>query len=260
MRKSGGVIQGLQGMRDRKLQGKRIFIAGGTGKVGRALLRSFKEEGVEVVFGYCHQESKAKALARELAMPEPVRLDLGDYKAIVSACEWALKTLGGLDGLVNVAGIWREAPLEQATLEDIETTLRVNLLGPLLLVKQVLGVLKSNPKGGSIVLFGSSHHDLEAPLSTFYAISKTGLVGLVRALAVELAPFGIRVNALAPRYVLSMERAKERLQKEAGLVPVSRSFSHPLDVAQVVKFFLSEDSGIVSGQTIELEVPFGYFG
>lgn len=247
-------------MKGRGLQGKRIFIAGGTGKVGRALLRSLKEEGAKVIFSYYSQTQQATALAKELGAVEPLWLDLGDYKALISAAEEILKTLGGLDGLINVAGIWKQAPLDEASFEDIEATVRVNLLGSLFLVKALLSAFKANSQGGSIVLFGSSRNDLEAPLTSFYAASKSGLEGMVRALAIELAPLGVRVNLLAPRYVLSMERANERLKEETGLAPVSRSFSHPLDVARVVKFLLSEESGIVSGQTIDLEVPFGRFG
>jgi 3-oxoacyl-[acyl-carrier protein] reductase len=236
------------------LKGKRVFVAGGTGKIGEALLRALSLEGANVSFSYCVGKEKAEGLARDLALPKPIFLDVGDSKSAEEARDAALETLQGVDALINATGVWVRAPLELATPEEMERVLRVNLLGPLYLIKAFLPALRANQDGGSVVLFGSSGRELEAPSQSFYAASKAGVVGMVRALAFELAPVGVRINAVAPRYALSIEKAEEKRLKESALPSIARSFSHPMDVAGVVKFLISEESGIVSGQTIELEV------
>jgi 3-oxoacyl-[acyl-carrier protein] reductase len=254
MKRNGGAVALMS------LKGKRVFVAGGTGKIGEALLRALSREGARVYFSYCTGKERAEALARDLALPKPIFLDVGDSKAAEEARDATLETLQGVDALVNATGVWVRAPLERATAEEMEHVFRVNLLGPLYLVKAFLPALRANQEGGSVVLFGSSGRELEAPSQSFYAASKAGVTGMVRALAFELAPMGVRINAVAPRYVLSIKKAEEKRLKESTLPLIARSFSHPMDVAEVVKFLISEESGIVSGQTIELEVSFGYSG
>lgn len=145
------------------LKGKRVFVAGGTGKIGEALLRALSREGARVSFSYCTGKERAEALARDLALPKPIFLDVGDSKAAEEARDATLETLQGVDALVNATGVWVRAPLERATAEEMEHVFRVNLLGPLYLVKAFLPALRANQEGGSVVLFGSSGRELEAP-------------------------------------------------------------------------------------------------
>lgn len=240
------------------LKRKRVFVAGGTGKIGEALLRALSAENAQVSFSYCKGKGRAEALSKDLGLPEPLHLDVGDPKEVEEICEVTLERFHGLDALINAAGVWLRAPLERATAEEMQRVFRVNLLGPLYLLKAFLPALRANQKGGSAVLFSSSGRELEAPSQSFYAASKAGVSGMVRALAFELAPMGVRINAVAPSYALSIKKAEEKRREESALALIARSFSHPMDVAEVVKFLISEESGIVSGQTIELEVPFEY--
>jgi len=171
-----------------------------------------------------HRKERAEDLARNLALPKPLFLDVGNSKAAEEARDATLEALQGVDALVNAAGVWVRAPLESATAEEMEHVFRVNLLGPLYLVKAFLPALRANKEGGSVVLFGSSGRELEAPFQSFYAASKAGVAGMVRALAFELAPMGVRINAVAPRYTLSIKRAEEKRLKESTLPLMQGAF------------------------------------
>lgn len=236
----------------------RCLVAGGSGTVGRAVVRALAMRGASVVFTYHRSQEVASALAGELAGTIALRLDLGLPEAIGEAVGEAVERLGGVDAFVQCAGVSvtagneEERPrqrLEEITPQAWSRMLEVNVTGTFLVVQRVVG--RMPPEGGNLVIVGSLDRGKPVPIPAHYAASKGALQGMVQALAKELGPRGIRVNMVAPGLIEGgvttrvPEDLVEDYVKHTGL----RRLGRPEEIAALVAW-LALDNTYVTGRTI----------
>lgn len=187
--------------------------------------------------------------ARTLALP----VDVSDEAGVRDAVAHCVTTLGGLDALVNNAGIDVSGSTGEMTRAVWNRVHDVDLWGPMLLTREALGPLTA--RGGSVVNIASTHAFVTEAGRAAYAAAKAGVTGLTRALALDLGPQGVRVNAVLPGYVqtpiwnLWLDKAPDAealLATIASHHPVQR-IGKPADVAGLVAFLCSADAGFITG-------------
>lgn len=227
-----------------------VIVTGATRGIGRATVEALLEAGGRVI-GIARDEealAEIEAMHPTRARGIPARLERVDrLEAVVDS---AVKAFGEVHGLVNCAGIAHYEPVGSITADSIEAQLRVNLVAPLLLSQAV--ARRMDGRGGAIVNVSSTLSERVAEQTAVYAASKAGLNALTKSLALELAPRGIRVNAVLPGGVdtdmlrtprlrpgesLAPEEANERVRSQlaalAALHPLGR-LGTPAEVAAVV--------------------------
>ena len=157
-----------------------------------------------------------------------------------------------VDILVNNAGINRIAALDAVNDKDVQDTLQINLVAPLQLIQTVAHGMREN-KFGRIVNISSIWSVVSRAGRISYSMSKTAINGMTRSLAIELAPFNILVNAVAPGYVLTdltrQNNSGAELQKLGKTIPLQR-LADPAEIAKVVAFLCSDENTYLTGQTI----------
>ena len=243
-----------------KLAGKRALVTGSGTGIGREVALEFARQGADVVLHYSHSASGAASAASEIkSMGRQVtafKADFDSVDEVVRLAEQAIAFLGGIDCLVNNAGITFNKPFLDVTREQFNTMYHVNIRAQFFLTQQVVQDMLGH--GGGAVCNITSIHGLQgAPEHSVYAGTKGAIIAYTRALAVELAHKGIRINAIAPGWVTVENYYKvlpgfnENDAREAAktMVPVGRSGT-PLDVARLAVFLCSEDAGYLVGQTI----------
>ena len=226
------------------------IVTGATRGIGRAVVQTILEAGGRVV-GLARDEAALGALADEHGdRVRTVRAELGDIESLPEIAQSAIGAFGGVDGLVNCAGIARYEPVGAIEADSVDAQLRVNLVAPLLLSQAVAQHLRG--KGGSIVNVSSTLSVRAAEFTTVYAATKAGLNALTRGLALELAPDRVRVNAVLPGGVDTdmlrsprlrpgesldaaalEQRVESQLAALAALHPLGR-LGRPAEIAEVV--------------------------
>lgn len=233
-----------------RFENKRILITGGTSGIGLATARRLVEEGAKVLVSGTNPDRLGSAQA-ELGVAV-VQNDSGDPAATQALAEAVRTHLGGLDGVFVNAGIGAFAPLGELTAEDFDRQYAVNTRGALL---QMNALLPLFAEGAGVVFNTSVAANMPMAGASIYASSKAALRSITRVLAAELAPKGVRVNAVSPgpiesdffaRTGMSAEVASGMAEQILSQVPLGR-FGKGSEVAAVVAFLLSSDASYVTG-------------
>lgn len=259
-----------------RLKDKIAIITGGGQGIGREIALVFDEEGAKVVVVDIVQETMEKVVDEIRARGGKamgVRADVSSSTGVQRAVDQTLQDFERIDILVNNAGIWPVAPLAELREEQWDKVLDTNLKGAFNCVKAVLPTMLAQ-KSGNIINIASVAGTVIGcpPLGPHadYAASKAGILGLTRAAALELAPMGIRVNAIAPGAIMTpgsiggaipeqkkvtgptaedVAKVRKLIERFGQTVPIGR-IGEPRDIATVALFLASDDSAYVTGQMI----------
>lgn len=230
--------------------GRRAVVTGGSHGIGAAIVARLRSAGANVV-----------VLDLESG-PGDVQVDLADPAAVDHAAEEALTRLGGVDVLVNCAGMFRPSPVRGLDMAGYHLTLSVNLHAPVALMR-ALSEPMSRQGYGRIVNVTSIHARLSEAHSLAYDVSKGGLESATRTAAVELAEHGVLVNAVAPGFVatrMSVVDGDDELESEPfttvyvgqGRLPLRRA-ARPDEVGEAVAFLASERNSYITGQSLTVD-------
>lgn len=234
-----------------KLEGKTALITGGSRGIGRAICLRLAAEGAAIVLHYHRNRGAAEQVAAQLG--DEVRIVQADLGA-ADQIEALFRGLGDLrlDILVNNAGIWKPSPLGASTIETVDEIIGTNLKGPFWVMQCALPHM---PHAGRVINISSvAGRTGVAGGRSLYGATKAAIDALTRNWALELAPRGILVNAVAPGYVTTDMTAQHFSDPAVHRRALDR---HPLgrlgtaeDVAGVVAFLCSEDANFITGQSI----------
>lgn len=246
------------------IAGKRVLLTGGTRGIGRAVAAMFAADGADICLTYKHSEEQAGDLVAALSgAPGKIlarRYDAADPSSARSLAEWAGERLGGIDVLINNAGIRSDRPLlvmKQAEWDDV---LCCNLTGVYTLTKVVLPFMMRT-KAGRIINISSVSGLTGMAGQTNYSASKAGIIGFTKALAKETARLGISVNAVAPGPVetdMLKGLSKAFVDQLLAQVPIKR-LCRAEEVARVVRFLADHEQApaYLTGQVIALDGGMG---
>jgi NAD(P)-dependent dehydrogenase (short-subunit alcohol dehydrogenase family) len=238
----------------RGLQGKRVLVTGGASGIGRATAVRFLEEGSRV--WVLDRDPQARVeLARQLPeLAGTSNADVSELKQVESAWEEAVGVMGGVDILINNAGISVRHRFLDITPAEWNQVLAVNLTGAFY-VAQIAARHMWEHGGGVILQTASTNGLLGYPYYADYNASKAGLIALTRTMALELAP-RVRVSAVAPGYVLTpMQRAEytdPMLEEVNRKIPLGRH-AQPEEVAALFAFLASDDAAYISGHVYTID-------
>jgi NAD(P)-dependent dehydrogenase (short-subunit alcohol dehydrogenase family) len=240
------------------LQGKRALVTGGTSGIGRGIVERLSADGATVVFTG-RDEARAAAVATATGA-RFVRADASDPSAVEASAAEALSGLGGLDVLVNNAGISHPQPVLETDPALFDKTIAVNLRAPALLASAVGAAMVEQGTGGSIITVASAAALSPLPEHYAYCASKAGLVMATKVLARELGPYGIRANSVCPTVVLTEmgQRVWGEEAKAAPMlarIPLGR-FAIPQEVSDAVVWLASDAASMING--IDIPVDGGY--
>ena len=244
-----------------RLEGKVALVTGAAQGIGAAVALRLAEEGADVVIddrspGGSAQEvrERIEKLGRRAVVLAGDLANVEDDRRLITE---GVRAMGKLDVLVNNAGVEKRAPFWEVTVEDYELVLDVNLRGPFFVAQEFVKHLRATKRPGKIVNMSSVHEELPFPHFASYCASKGGLKMLCRDLAVELAPFGITVNNVAPGAIetpinKTLLDSPDLLKALLGNIPLAR-LGRTDDVAGVVAFLASGDADYITGTTIVVD-------
>jgi len=243
-----------------KLDGRVAFVTGAGRGIGAATALRLAEDGARVVLADIDPEG-CKQVAAQIeqagSQALAVSCNVADGSAVAAAVQQAVDTFGRLDILVNNAGVLRDNLLFKMSDDDWETVMNVHLKGAFLCSRAAQAHMVKQKYGRIISLSSTSALGNRGQIN--YSTAKAGLQGLTKTLAIELGPFGVTANAVAPGFIdTEMTRATARrqghdpdqvIEMASKTIPVRR-VGQPRDVANVINFLASEESGYVTGQII----------
>jgi 3-oxoacyl-[acyl-carrier protein] reductase len=237
------------------LNGKVAVITGGAQGIGEAIARRFAAEGANVVLGdrdAAAAELTAKSIGEGVA--RGYGCDVTDGDQVEGLLQFAVQSFGGVDVMVNNAGITRDATMRKMTEDDFDQVIAVHLRGAWLGTKVAGAVMREQGRGGTIVNMSSISGKVGFFGQTNYSAAKAGVVGLTKAAAKELARDQVRVNAIQPGLIATdMTRAMPEHIWESKLaeIPLQRAGTVE-EIANVALFLVSDMSSYMTGTVLEV--------
>ena len=240
---------------------KKVAVVTGASKgIGAGIARELAATGAAVVVNYATDGESAEALVekikRENGRAVAVQADVSNAADVSRLFQDVCSTFGRLDILVNNAGVYRETPLSELTEAEFHREFNINVLGPLLVIRESLQYFDS--PGGTIINIGSGASKMCPPGFSIYSASKSALDAITGVLSKELASRNIRVNSVNPGATLSegtqaagLYGIESDFEKQlVAMTPLNR-IGTPADIARVVAFLASDDSGWLTGEIIQ---------
>lgn len=236
-----------------RLVGQRVIVTGAARGIGAAIAAACHREGALLALmdrddALCEQHAAtlgAISVSVELSDPDNTR----------AATQRAIDGLGGVDVLVNNAGILRMAPLLDITVDDWDATFDVNVRAMLVTTQVAAAAMIRQGTGGSIINMASMGGKVGSPLQAHYAASKAAVIGFTRVAAMELGEHHVRVNCICPGYVLTemgaATRTPEMVAAWSSLSPLGRC-AEPDDVASMAVFLASDDAKYCTGEAMNV--------
>ena len=245
--------------RSKRLEGKRAIVTGGASGFGAGIARRFAEEGARVIVADLNGEA-ARALAAELGDADlGVAVDVSNAAEVTALAETANRLLGGIDIVINNAGVGHTPqPLDELADEAFDRIAAVNMRAIYLMSKAFVPAMKAQGSG-AILNIASTGGVSPRPNLTWYNASKGWVITATRAMAVELAPFQVRVNALNPvagdtpllKTFMGADTPEVRAKFLAS-IPIGR-FSTPEDMGAAAAFLCSDDASMITGVALEVD-------
>ncbi|WIK64381.1 glucose 1-dehydrogenase [Gleimia hominis] len=237
-------------MMSEKLEGKVAIISGAASGMGESHARRLAKEGAKVVLGDI-ADKEGQALAEEIGEDKAlfVHLNVADYDSWVNAAEETVKTFGSLDVLVNNAGILTRGNAVDATVEDWQKTIDIDLTGAFYGIKASVPAMRE-AGGGSIINISSIAGLVGFKNRLAYAAAKWGVHGMTKTSALDFGPDNIRVNSVHPGSVRTPLTAG--LKRGFGQIPLGRD-ADVNEISNLIVFLASDDSAFISGANIAID-------
>jgi 3-oxoacyl-[acyl-carrier protein] reductase len=239
------------------LKGKVAVVTGASKGIGAAIAKALGAAGAAVVVNYASSKTDAAHVVADITAKGgkaiTVQGDVAKPADVERLFDETKKAFGRLDVLVNNAGVYKYVPIEQTAAEEFNRQFNTNVLGTLLAIKEA--VKHFGPGGGSIINMSSVVSLKPVPTAAIYSATKGAVDALTRALAVELGPRKIRVNAIAPGLVETEGTqgagmiGSDFAKTSVANTPLGR-IGQPDDIARVVVFLASDDAGWITGERI----------
>jgi 3-oxoacyl-[acyl-carrier protein] reductase len=248
--------QGERGMNE--LEGKAIIVTGATRGIGRAIAVEAARRGASVAFNYLKSAEQAAQLKAEIeslgVRSMAFQADVADLKSVRQMVNTVKGEFARLDGVVNNAGLTRDKLLVMMSEEDWATVIQTNLTGAFNVARASAFIMMKAKRG--VILNVTSVSGLVGMAGQVnYSASKAGLVGMTKAMAKELGPLGVRVNALALGFIetdMTAALPEQNRAKALEMIPLGR-FGKVEDVAPMASFLLSDAASYVTGAVIQID-------
>lgn len=235
---------------------KTILVTGGARGIGKKIVEDFANLGYNVCVNYNKSEKEAFNLKDELANKGLsvyiAKVDISKVDEVESMVKNVISNFGKIDVLVNNAGVCNYDLFTEVTDDEIKKMIDVNILGTINVTRSVLKNSMINNKSGNVINLSSIWGMVGASCEVIYSMTKAGIIGLTKALAKEVAPSNIRVNAIAPGVIetdmiSNLNEGDIKVLKDE--IPLGR-IGKVEDVSNLVKFLASDDSSYITGQVI----------
>lgn len=231
---------------------KTVLITGGSRGIGRSMVEAFANAGYAVAFTYKNSENEAKSLAESIGALA-ICADSAVEADVNSAVRQTIDKIGKIDCLINNSGVSSFSLFTDLTLDDWNNTLAVNLTGAFLYSRAVAKDMISR-KSGRIINITSMWGIVGSSCEVHYSASKAGLIGMTKALAKELGPSGITVNAIAPGLIetdMNKSLSEDDIAEVIDATPVMK-IGIPADVAKAALFLASDEASFITGDVINV--------
>lgn len=237
-------------------------VTGGGQGLGRAIALAFAQEGYGVSIADIHEEAGLETL--ELVRPYAAdalftKVDVSNEEEVRLWMERTASALGGLDVMINNAGIMQNADVLNLTGEQFQRVISVNLGGAFLCSQAAARIMKAQKRGGAIINISSTRAVMSEPNTEAYSASKGGISALTHAMAISLGVYGIRVNAISPGWIEVRDWHYNApkgsvVHSEADLSqhPVGR-VGKPEDISAACLYLASEKAGFITGQNLTID-------
>ena len=244
-----------------QLENKVAIVTGASLGIGRAIALAFAKEGAAVTVDYRSHPDEAKEVVERIedagGRGLSVQADVAKPEDVANLVRKPVEEFGHLDIMINNAGIEHKMPFLETPLEVWNKVISVNLTGPWLGCQEAAKQLVSQGGPGRILNISSVHEDLPMPTNSPYCAAKGGLRMLTRTIALELAPYGITVNNVAPGAVETpmdapLEDHPDRMEKLLSEIPLGR-MAKPEEVAALALYLASDASAYVTGSTFFID-------
>jgi len=230
---------------------KNVLVTGGSRGIGAAIVRKFASTGYNVILNYKNSDELANKIREKF--PNNVNLykaDVSSFTEVKKMCDYCVNNFGGIDILINNAGISEIKTFNDITENDWDTMINVNLKSVYNCSKNVLDNMIHN-KWGKIINISSMWGEIGGSCEVHYSTAKAGIIGFTKALAKELALSNIQVNCVSPGIIDTDMNSIHDLEELKSEVPANK-IGTPEDVANAVYFLAVEENSYITGQVISV--------